>query len=282
MDPSVFFSYATEDRRQVDPYLAAFQGRGIGVWIDTEQIAPGQSIDARINKALDACRHAVIFHSASYAQKVWTQEEMNALIHLMVESNRPGAEQRTIFVVKLDPTELVPLLRHRLWTGGDPDRLAAVVADKLGLSRAAPPPAPGLNTANFLDDLDGVALEQLAAQLVDPLRQAPVAPPGRRTLAPFPVAILLRGYGRLHLDCMPRPAVDPDVDQIASILYRCGIYRRRIRGFQDQLARGGLGIYDESFRIALDEQIEQIDGARFGQNGLRHMLNAVILGARQI
>lgn len=281
-DRSVFFSYTTDNREQVAPYLEAFKRRGIDVWIDFEQIAPGQSIAARINAALAACSQAVVFHSVAYAKKVWTQDEMNALIHMMVESNRAGTEQRTIFVVKLDPTELPPLLRHRLWTAGEPDKLATVVADKLAPQGAQSSPDAGLtptvtlDAATFLADLDGVALEQLASQLVPTLRAAPIpaplAPP-----APFAVNVLLRGYGRLQFGCMSRPVVDSEVEEIAAILKRCGIHRRFIRGFQDKLASNGLGIYDEAFRYALDEQIEYLDVARLGRNGLRDWLVAVIL-----
>src|SRR5436309_7790008 len=96
----IFFSYATENRGVVDQYLDAFRQRGIEVWIDHEQIRYGDSLVARIEEAIQQCRHAVIFFSKEYAEKVWTSEEKKALVHMLIESSRTGDETRTVFVVR--------------------------------------------------------------------------------------------------------------------------------------------------------------------------------------
>src|SRR5579884_4274721 len=93
----LFISYATDDRERVQDYVAELAKRGIDVWIDHLRIKPGDDLVRAINDGLSAARYAVIFHSARYAAKNWTNAEMNALIYAAVVAN-----ERRVFVVQLD------------------------------------------------------------------------------------------------------------------------------------------------------------------------------------
>jgi len=276
----VFFSYAAENRAVVDAYVAAFERLGIDVWIDHTKINHGESIVELLNKAIDECDVAVVFFSEAYARKPWTNEEQRALLYEFVESNRVGAEQRTIFVVKLDDTPLPPMLRHRLWRGSnDVATIAGSIADWIGVDAQPEQTTQNRVISAVPNELGGVALEQLAVQLVNSIRDMP------SSKIPIRLPVFVKGHGQVAVECMPRPTCDGVVEDISSRLYRCNSHRRQIGAHQRRLADGGLGIFDESFRIAMDQQIERLDAARFGTSselGLRELLDGLILAVYEI
>jgi hypothetical protein len=276
--PCVFFSYATEDRSLVDRYADAFRSDQIEVLIDHLQIGHGDSIVGALNEALERCRHAVVFFSESYARNQWTNEEQRALLYEFVESSQDAEQSRSIFVVKLDETPLPPLLRHRVWrSAGDPKALAQSIALRLGQAPTGEADRRTRELTGIPMELDGVALEQLGVQLVAALREA------RPSTSPVRISVILKGHGNVFLDCLPRPASDLVIEDIKASLHVCTSHRRHIAAYQKKLSDGGLSIFDEAFRIALDQQIEYLDRARFGaarEPALREYLDSLILSAR--
>jgi hypothetical protein len=267
----VFLSYAKENRAVVDRYLDVFRRRGIDVWIDHEQINSGESIIEHVEKAIQECRYAVIFFSKEYEQKVWPSKERQTLLYMMFESEKAGGEPRGIFVVRLDNNPLPPFLLDRIWhSNDDPAGFADLVAQKLGLGRQAPIAQKQLDTLVFLNKLDGIALEQLAAKLVRELR-------ARQTNEPPRIVVLLPGFGKLECECMPPTDAEFLLEELEGRLRECGIHRRFIRNYQDNLNKAGLGKFDEAFRIAMDDRIADLDVVRFGKQGIRELLTGLIL-----
>lgn len=274
-----FFSYSIEDWPTVARFRTAFDRCGLDVWVDNEQIEYGDGIVDRINEAIGGCGCAVIFHSASYAQKAWTKEEKQCLIYACIESGKEGAENRALFVIKLDDAKLDPLLACRSWCGADdPESFAMTIAAKLGVGGAdcalngATVATIALEMPGILQMLDGMAVEQLADQLIHNIRNIEI------WSDPLQVTAYVKGYGQLVCQCLPRRAIDSVIDDAAACLNRCRIHKRRIGYFQDDLARGGLGIFTVAFKLHLEEEIHHLDAVR---SALRECLDGIVLGARQ-
>ncbi|MBR5415890.1 MAG: toll/interleukin-1 receptor domain-containing protein [Thermoguttaceae bacterium] len=82
----VFVSYAHEDKAFVNELVAAFQKRGIRVWIDSLEIGWGDSIRTKIDEGLNKSRYGIVILTSDYIDenKYWTRTELEGL--LQVES----------------------------------------------------------------------------------------------------------------------------------------------------------------------------------------------------
>ena len=82
----VFVSYAHEDKAFVNELVAAFQKRGIRVWIDSLEIGWGDSIRTKIDEGLNKSRYGIVILTPDYIDenKYWTRTELEGL--LQVES----------------------------------------------------------------------------------------------------------------------------------------------------------------------------------------------------
>src|SRR5262245_26892395 len=70
----VFISYASVDRERVKGLAEAMQARGYTVWWD-RQIAPGQTFDEVIEKALDEASCVVVLWSSTSVKSDWVKTE---------------------------------------------------------------------------------------------------------------------------------------------------------------------------------------------------------------
>lgn len=272
----VFISYATEDSQSVVPFLEAFERAGVEVWIDHQQIGHGQSIVELIDDAISGCAVALVFYSKIYQQKPWTKEERRALVYQFVESNREESDGRAIFVVNLDDTLLPPTLAHRLWKGNSsPAEVVRGIQAWMGQAPSNQDVDNATSTIdNFLVEMNGIALEQVAVQLLEQMRDAPI---GKE---PLRLVVFVKSFGQVCVECMPRPACDNVLQEIEALLHQANAHRRFIGSYQQQLAEGGMGIYDEAFRIALDKKIAALDAVHFSPNasaGLLEQLESLIL-----
>jgi hypothetical protein len=125
----IFISYASEDYDRVSPFVDALRLNDLEPWFDRRDIAAGDSIPDRVERAIDGCLSMLVFHSAHYAAKRWGNEEWRAFLSRKLE----GQTERRLFVYRLDSEiELSPLLANRLWLAEQsPFDLATVIANIL-------------------------------------------------------------------------------------------------------------------------------------------------------
>ena len=77
----VFISYAREDGPSLaHPLADALHRAGVEVWLDEQQIEPGQELTTQIIGALRDTRFGVPVLSRSYLRKEWTRRELATLI----------------------------------------------------------------------------------------------------------------------------------------------------------------------------------------------------------
>ncbi len=74
----VFISYATEDRDIVKLIRDQIDSIGVDVVLDCQIIESGDSISARLQKALRTCNELLLYYSDSTKDKVWVHLEVGA------------------------------------------------------------------------------------------------------------------------------------------------------------------------------------------------------------
>jgi hypothetical protein len=65
MDASVFISHSSRDRKIAETLCHALETRGIGCWLSSRDIAPGQNFQEAIVKALRSCRAMLMVFTAN-------------------------------------------------------------------------------------------------------------------------------------------------------------------------------------------------------------------------
>jgi hypothetical protein len=151
----VCFSFAGEDRRYVERVANELREIGVRIFYDRyEQVELwGKDLYAHLNDIYStAARYCVLFVSANFARKVWTNHERAAA------QERAICEYREyILPARFDDTK-VPGLRNT--TGYvdlrriKPPELARMIAKKMGTSQRTEylPPMPDLLFRSYLDD----------------------------------------------------------------------------------------------------------------------------------
>lgn len=103
-----FLSYASEDRHQARTIAERLKNRAVRVWIDYEQVAPGDHLPEELSGGIARSRSMLVFWSKHYARSKWGHFEKG--IHI---SMAPGAGGRLLVPVLLDDTPIPPeLLPH--------------------------------------------------------------------------------------------------------------------------------------------------------------------------
>lgn len=98
----VFISYSHEDATTAEAIAAQLAHLGLGVWIDKNEVRPGDSFLARMNEGLAAASYVVLLVSASSSQSRWVRREWMAAL----------ASKGTVVLPALLPDgEMPPLLR---------------------------------------------------------------------------------------------------------------------------------------------------------------------------
>lgn len=129
--PHVFLSYVRADQDLVDRLVLDLRRAGIGVWIDREQIKPGQRWQCVIAAAIEEGTHFLACFSRAYQQR--DRSYMNEELMLALDELRKRPQDRAWFLpLRLDDCE-IPALRigggdtlrdiqwvnlHRDWSGG--------------------------------------------------------------------------------------------------------------------------------------------------------------------
>lgn len=101
----VFISYVHDDATIVEKLHAELAARGIKVWLDRENISPGERWRAAIRRAIIEGAYFIACFSASYSQR--TKTFMNEEIVLAIEELRQRPADRVWFIpAKLSPCEI--------------------------------------------------------------------------------------------------------------------------------------------------------------------------------
>ena len=84
----VFLSYNSKDKPQVQQITAKLKERQLRCWIDTEQIAPGQFFQDRIQEVISKVKSAAIFIGLEGVGK-WQKMELQTFISRCVDKDIP-------------------------------------------------------------------------------------------------------------------------------------------------------------------------------------------------
>ena len=128
----VFISHSSRDEPAVQVLATGRRARGIDVWLDIWEIAPGDDIVARINQGLQQADAGVIVFSEHSRDSRWVESEVSCLTYARI------CEGKVLIPVTIDnnawvPPLLRPLARRAI---GEID----AIADALLGRRPVPPP----------------------------------------------------------------------------------------------------------------------------------------------
>jgi hypothetical protein len=135
----VFLSHASADKAEyIEPLAAALARRGLTYWLDSREIAWGDSIALRINEGLRESRFGLLCLSERYLERPWPEHEFSALLAMQ---NAAGVKRVLPLILNsrdeiLRRYPLIAGLAYREFAIG-PDRLADEVSSLIG-SRKRP------------------------------------------------------------------------------------------------------------------------------------------------
>jgi HJR/Mrr/RecB family endonuclease len=108
--PHVFLSYASQDKVVASEIAKSLQQAGVPTWVDSWELAVGDSLASRIHEALDASDTLVVLLSPNSVGSRWIQNEWHTALTREVE-------QRSIHVIPVlvEDCELPPFFSNRLY-----------------------------------------------------------------------------------------------------------------------------------------------------------------------
>ena len=93
--PTVFLSYAREDRARVEQVYDSLKAEGFNPWLDTRDIMPGQEWSQVIGRAIRAADFMLVFLSRrSISKRGYVQREIRAALSMLSNFRR---ERRSSF-----------------------------------------------------------------------------------------------------------------------------------------------------------------------------------------
>ncbi|QDL12497.1 transcriptional regulator, partial [Brasilonema sennae CENA114] len=87
-DFDVFLAHNSQNKPQVKAIATKLKRRGLKVWLDEEQIAPGRAFQDVIQQAISNVKSAAIFIGTEGLGK-WQILELRSLISRLVEADIP-------------------------------------------------------------------------------------------------------------------------------------------------------------------------------------------------
>lgn len=126
---STFLCHSSQDKTLVEAVAKELGRRGVMAWLDKNDLIPGCSLSAAIQKAIDGQETVSVFLSQDAIQSGWVNDE---LVNALVKAEDFGNEEFIIPIYIGDPLALIsshPLLKRR-WLHADERRV-----DKLGIPR---------------------------------------------------------------------------------------------------------------------------------------------------
>lgn len=111
ISPRVFLSHANEDReRFVVGFAERLRAKGIDVWLDKWEIAPGDSlVDKIFEEGLKNADALIVVLSLKSVNKRWVREELNTAIVKRIESNT------RIIPVVIENCDIPEALKATVW-----------------------------------------------------------------------------------------------------------------------------------------------------------------------
>lgn len=106
-----FISYSTHDGAWAERLKAALAAQGVKVWIDRDELRPGDVIVQSLETALTECRSYLLIVSPSAIKSDWVREEYHRAVTLAKSTDRP---LRLIPVI-LGKAEVPGFLATRSW-----------------------------------------------------------------------------------------------------------------------------------------------------------------------
>jgi len=114
-ESDVFISYATDTRPLAEQLTQSLQEQGFHVWVDFQNLRPGQPWQIEIEQALERARSFLILVSPKSRASAWQENEWRAalvkvwsdsdkrLIPVVVGGNEPPAFLRNWVWLRVDP-----------------------------------------------------------------------------------------------------------------------------------------------------------------------------------
>jgi hypothetical protein len=127
--PLVFLAYSHQDRQAARAIYALLRGSGYPVWMDEQDLLPGQFWHAEVNKAIQQSEVTVLLVSASTTMEkgFWSKE-----LEIILAKSRQK-KRHMIIPVRLDQSKPPDALRHIHWIDyfepDGPDRLVRALED---------------------------------------------------------------------------------------------------------------------------------------------------------
>lgn len=250
--PSVFVSYAREDRERVVLYVTHLERCGLSPWVDFEKIVVGADLVHAINEAIGGSAVWVLFYSAYYARKNWPRAEMSALLYAAIEQG----DRATLVTVRLDDTVLPPLLASRLYLSNPTPNSLVDEIGRLVLGQSSN--RDDRDSHDSTSQCDVVSISEVGANEVEQLAIEVRRLLGRSRATSPHLALGKAGMVSLH-----RKPENTNVDAVLQDLDSCmrilKIHREYIRTLEARLAQGALGIFEAGFRIEYEQRLADRD-----------------------
>jgi hypothetical protein len=188
----VFLSYHSGDASWVATLKTALEARGITVWLDTEQIRPGDLFPGRLARAIGSVRCVVIVLSAGALRSHWVEEEYNLAL----------ANRCQTIAVLVDEVEPPGFLAGRTWVDfRDEDAFAASLEQLVfGITGQRPDHAVSVSAPDYreADDAERTDEAEVLKRLIERNRQS-AKPLWRARVASGVIGVLL-GVSFLVID----------------------------------------------------------------------------------
>jgi hypothetical protein len=123
--PSVFISYAHEDKEVAQALADALRARGCRVWIDLENMRIGDDLADRIGKAIDSVDFLLAIISEESVRSAWCKRELGIAFDAAMKTDRVK-----VLPVRLGSVALPPILKGLYSPRVDPANIDAM-ADKI-------------------------------------------------------------------------------------------------------------------------------------------------------
>jgi WD40 repeat protein len=134
----VFLSHSSKDKAVVRELAARLKKDGVRVWLDEEQIKPGDSIPAKIEEGLEHSRVLVLCMSANAFGSDWAQLEAGTF-----RFRDPLNKERRFIPLRLDDTPIKGSLAQFLyinWLPADREQEYAKLLEACGESKISNAP----------------------------------------------------------------------------------------------------------------------------------------------
>jgi hypothetical protein len=262
----VFVSYSSADSEIVHAVCAELTALGLPIWIDHNEIQPGEDIVERLNRGLIESKIFLAFVGSTYFREGrYTSSEFGAAFH-----KATGAPNWRVMVVRLQQdVELPPLVAGRIYIEfRSVSETAYQIMKTISKIEAWDGPvyrSPKAETVsqaapsefNF-DDIGDHDLELVVQRLLD------VIPQLLRTRDEILIVdVALPRNRRVKLSLLRGVADNESIRlTLRDLIDRIHVQRRFVAGFSRQIDEGLLGKFEVATELALERAEKRLSEAR--------------------